>query len=250
MNFVVTIVLSFLLHCMLVLFLIVVPVYTKVQLPQNQVLMVNLIEEQRPQRYKVKKTEKPKKPREEPEIEPPEPEEQPTLALPKETPKKRPKPTPKPTPQPTKKPKPTVKPKPKTRVAKKKASDATSSEKRSTKGSAKGKKVSVTTATDQSGIIFPFSWYSDRIQDLTDSNWKNPKVNLKRGEKLITTVKFTILRSGDITGLEVVKKSGNIIFDMAAIRAVKESSPYPSLPPLYMNKTLTVTMDFIYYPQK
>lgn len=44
------------------------------------------------------------------------------------------------------------------------------------------------------------------------------------------TIKFIIKRNGDITNVEIEESSGNFSLDMAALRAVKNSSPLPPLP--------------------
>ncbi|MBN1150639.1 TonB C-terminal domain-containing protein [candidate division WOR-3 bacterium] len=44
------------------------------------------------------------------------------------------------------------------------------------------------------------------------------------------TIVFTINRSGDISGAQIQESSGSSSLDLAALRAVKNSSPFPPLP--------------------
>jgi len=245
---------------MMIITLLIVPVFTRQSLPDNQVFMVNLIDEQKTVKYQPPKSQKAEKPPVREEIEPPEPEEpdeeEPELSIPKVTPEPTKKQTPVPTPKPTKKatpkptPKPTKKPEPqKTEIKTEARGDkGTDSEKETTTGT----KGSVSIDTGQRGIEFPFSYYTKQIRDLVYFNWNNPLVDLKKGEKITASVKFIIRENGEIEKTKISKTSGNVIYDMAAIRSVKQSSPCPPLPlPYLMNfKTLTVTMDFTYSPQE
>ncbi|MBU1628092.1 TonB C-terminal domain-containing protein, partial [bacterium] len=91
--------------------------------------------------------------------------------------------------------------------------------------------------------------YGNTIKDIIYNNWNNAFVDLKMGEKIVATVRFTILRSGQIKDIKIEKTSGNDVYDLAGIRAIKYSNPFPSLPPYFKNDLLILHFDFTYSPQ-
>ena len=64
MNFIGTIFLSVILHCLLILSLLIMPAYTRKALPENQIFMVNLVEEKKTVKYVPPEPKKPEKTKE------------------------------------------------------------------------------------------------------------------------------------------------------------------------------------------
>ena len=73
------------------------------------------------------------------------------------------------------------------------------------------------------------------------ANW-----NERPGPVGLTTVRFTIQRSGDITNVAVEKSSGNPVLDTNAQRALLLTRQLPPLPAAFPNPTLTVFLNFEY----
>jgi protein TonB len=57
---------------------------------------------------------------------------------------------------------------------------------------------------------------------------------------------FQIGRDGQITGLAIEKTSGNSLYDLAALRAITEASPFPPLPEDFRGPWLRVHLGFGY----
>lgn len=120
------------------------------------------------------------------------------------------------------------------------------------------------------GLIYPYGYYSPagaspqplslspvniQIKDLSpwaervlkkiEGNWIIDPA-LSRDLKTTISVSVTITKSGDITGVEVIKSSGEKMLDLSAVDAVKKSIPLPSLPILYPSNFIVITIEFEY----
>ncbi|HXI11551.1 MAG TPA: TonB family protein [Thermoanaerobaculia bacterium] len=87
---------------------------------------------------------------------------------------------------------------------------------------------------------FPFTPYIERMVALVGTRWFRPQGK----SDLLATVYFSINRNGTITDIKLEKSSGDEVFDLAARRAVIESSPLPPLPFGYSDKFLGVHLSF------
>ena len=87
---------------------------------------------------------------------------------------------------------------------------------------------------------FPYTIYIDRMKTLIGQHWFRPQA--ARGVGM--TVQFVIDRDGTIRDVVPETPSGNTVFDLAAQRAVLESSPLPPLPFGYSGTYLRVHLTF------
>lgn len=94
--------------------------------------------------------------------------------------------------------------------------------------------------TGLEGGDFPYTIYIDRMKTLIGSHWFRPQT----GAMSTATVYFVIQRDGAIQEAKVETPSGDPTFDRAAIRAVLETSPLPSLPFGYNGTYLGVHLTF------
>jgi protein TonB len=85
---------------------------------------------------------------------------------------------------------------------------------------------------------FKFGYYLDQILSAIDARWARPPL----GDKVQCTISFRIQRDGSITELTVARSSGYNSFDLAALRAVQNASPFPPLPRAYRNDSLGVNL--------
>lgn len=90
------------------------------------------------------------------------------------------------------------------------------------------------------GGDFPYTLYLDRMRTLIGMRWVRPPVTSPRA----TVVYFRIQRDGSIVSPDHSAKSGDGLFDRAALRAVVEASPLPPLPPGYSGSYLGVHLTF------
>jgi protein TonB len=85
---------------------------------------------------------------------------------------------------------------------------------------------------------FKFGYYLDQLLSAIDARWARPPL----GDKVECTIGFRIQRDGSIAELTVARSSGYNSFDLAALRAVQNASPFPPLPRAYRNDSLGVNL--------
>ncbi|HXU34169.1 MAG TPA: energy transducer TonB [Thermoanaerobaculia bacterium] len=109
------------------------------------------------------------------------------------------------------------------------------------RGSAAGTAAGTSPFGDRIASIdpdFTYGYYIEQLLRQIDAKWTPPQA----GTNIRTIVRFRILRRGDIDQLDVAESSGLNAFDLAALRAVQNASPFPPLPASYRNPTLNVTL--------
>jgi protein TonB len=85
---------------------------------------------------------------------------------------------------------------------------------------------------------FKFGYYIDQLLSAIDSKWNRPPL----GNDVKAVLSFRIQRDGSLTDLQVAQSSGYNSFDLAALRAVQNASPFAPLPRAYRNDSLGVTL--------
>jgi len=91
---------------------------------------------------------------------------------------------------------------------------------------------------------FPYAWYLSIIQGKVSSHWRQPSSRLITQDQLSTQVSFRIRRDGSAELVTVRRSSGLPNVDQSAVKAVRDSTPFPPLPDDYMEDHLDVTIDF------
>jgi len=87
-----------------------------------------------------------------------------------------------------------------------------------------------------------FGPYMRELQRRIKRNWHPPR----RDESKHVQVLFKLSKKGDLLRLNISKSSGNIEIDDAAIKAVKMSAPFRSLPPEYKGNDIDIQFTFDY----
>jgi TonB family protein len=90
---------------------------------------------------------------------------------------------------------------------------------------------------------FPFAWYLRTIQTKITERWAPPPGS-REGQRVV--VVFEIGRDGRASNLTLEKPSGNAAYDLAALRAVADASPFPPLPAEFKEPLLRVHLGFHY----
>jgi protein TonB len=85
---------------------------------------------------------------------------------------------------------------------------------------------------------FKFGYYIDQLLSAIDAKWARPPL----GDGVRAVISFRIERDGSLTDLEVSESSGYNSFDLAALRAVQNASPFPPLPRAYQHDSLGVNL--------
>ncbi len=110
-------------------------------------------------------------------------------------------------------------------------------------GTASGTKVSGVglPSTGSSQQDFKFSWYLALVRDKISQNWRaSPDAPDAR-----VRVIFTVNRSGWVGDVNVVEDQTKCTygFKLSAIRAIRSSNPFPSLPDDFAKQTLEFSVD-------
>ncbi|MCE2902422.1 MAG: energy transducer TonB [Gemmatimonadaceae bacterium] len=95
------------------------------------------------------------------------------------------------------------------------------------------------------GIEFPFPGYLQNIVRQIALNW-SPR---RTSAALVTEIKFLIRRDGTVVGIEVVKRSGDRLYDldaMGAVEAVGATRSFGALPSGWADDVLVVYFTFDY----
>jgi TonB family protein len=87
--------------------------------------------------------------------------------------------------------------------------------------------------------------YYDRIWGLIRSSWYLPE-GVAKEDRLLTVVGIRIAPDGVIERSWIERGSGNDYYDQSALRAIRRSSPLPSLPKDLGNEPLEVGINFRY----
>ncbi|MES2522211.1 MAG: TonB C-terminal domain-containing protein [Gemmatimonadota bacterium] len=110
---------------------------------------------------------------------------------------------------------------------------------------AEGGKGADVANVDIKGIEFPYPGYLSNILRQLASKWQ-PK---SASPALRTEVKFMIRRDGSVAGMEIVRKSGDYIYDtdaVGAVEAVGSTRGFGPLPAGYADDVLVVYFTFDY----
>lgn len=91
---------------------------------------------------------------------------------------------------------------------------------------------------------FPFAYYLTILQNRVQNNWNPPYQTSTQQEKMSTIVGFQVLRTGKIANISVEKSSGRYLYDQAAQRAVYSANPLPPLPDEFNGEFLSVHIEF------
>jgi len=88
---------------------------------------------------------------------------------------------------------------------------------------------------------FKFPPYLAIIRERIEQNWNPPP----GGRNMRVKVLFSILRSGRVGDSKLEQSSGNTYFDLAAMRAIQSSSPFPALPEGFYQEAVMFSVDLM-----
>jgi len=78
----------------------------------------------------------------------------------------------------------------------------------------------------------PFILYTQEVKQRVKQSW----IVAEHKSGLTAVVRFGILANGEVVGVELVERSGDIVFDESAMRAVRKANPLPPPPEAYRNE--------------
>jgi protein TonB len=89
--------------------------------------------------------------------------------------------------------------------------------------------------------------YMRMLKDKIENIWKYPAGAAHRGISGDLYIKFSIQKDGRLGEVQLVKTSGFIDLDEAAMKALQEAAPYWPLPDDWEGNELPITGHFIYF---
>ena len=104
---------------------------------------------------------------------------------------------------------------------------------------------------DETGITFDttevaLSGYMGRLKHKIENAWVYPYSALKDGIYGDLKISFVIRRDGTLGEVRVVRTSGHVVLDEAALEALRAAEPFWPLPELFPKEALLINGRFIY----
>ena len=104
---------------------------------------------------------------------------------------------------------------------------------------------------DETGITFDttevaLSGYMGRLKHKIENAWVYPYSALKDGIYGDLKISFVIRRDGTLGEVRVVRTSGHVVLDEAAMKALRSAEPFWPLPELFQKEALLINGRFIY----
>jgi TonB family protein len=103
----------------------------------------------------------------------------------------------------------------------------------------------VTILTPTGGV--DFNPYINKMSKAVKQKWYANMPDVARtGQSGKTIVQFQILRNGKAEKFSIAVSSGSDVLDKAAIKGIRDSSPFEPLPPAFKGGFIALRMDFLY----
>ena len=93
---------------------------------------------------------------------------------------------------------------------------------------------------------FRYIGYFTNIRKTIELIWTYPVIAGKEGKQGVVTLEFTILKTGEVKRIKILKTSGYKILDTTIVEAIQEASPFPALPKTFKKEQLTIEGNFSY----
>ncbi len=91
-----------------------------------------------------------------------------------------------------------------------------------------------------------YTSYLKGLKQRIELGWEYPPTARRDGIQGQLLMKFTILKSGKVADVEVLKSSGYPMLDDAAKKALFDASPFNPLPDSWKKEAFTITGNFVY----
>jgi protein TonB len=91
-----------------------------------------------------------------------------------------------------------------------------------------------------------YAAYMRRLKEAIESAWQYPADASRRGIQGDLNISFTINKNGTLKGIDVLRTSGQRSLDDAAVRSIKDASPFWPLPDDWGKDEFTVKGHFVY----
>lgn len=91
---------------------------------------------------------------------------------------------------------------------------------------------------------YDISPWAEKVVNKIQTNWVIPSSEMRL--KGLVGISVTVEKNGELTSIQMVSSSSVQQLDVAALRAVRMSSPFPSLPDDFPNNNLEAYLEFVY----
>ncbi len=108
-----------------------------------------------------------------------------------------------------------------------------------------GQGVSIGSGTGEGNVN---SWYIRQVEQRVGQNWLQTSLG-DPSAQVQTVASFVVTSSGRITDIEIEKESGIRSIDLAVMRAIQASNPFPPLPGEFRGKSVRFQAVFVYPPK-
>jgi len=93
---------------------------------------------------------------------------------------------------------------------------------------------------------YKYMAYFAHMKEKIEMAWVYPQAAQQMGQQGMVTLRFTVMKSGQVHNVSVIRTSGYQLLDRYAMKAVKEAHFNP-MPAHWPDKQLTISANFIYY---
>jgi protein TonB len=92
--------------------------------------------------------------------------------------------------------------------------------------------------------------YFNKIKQSIELQWEYPEVALRYGLQGRLALEFTIVSTGQLERLRIIRSSGSEVLDDEALRAIKAAAPFPPIPPWIKTNPLTISASMEYHDNR
>lgn len=82
--------------------------------------------------------------------------------------------------------------------------------------------------------------YMTKIKRQIELVWTYPTLAIERGEQGTLILQFTIVSTGQLKGVKIIRSSGSKILDNSAVEAITTAAPYPVFPKEWKEEEITI----------
>jgi protein TonB len=93
---------------------------------------------------------------------------------------------------------------------------------------------------------YKYYGYNTRLREKIESVWNYPYEAVQKGIYGDLVIRFTILKSGKLGEVRLIRTSGYTMLDDAAMKALRDAAPFWPLPDEWKEDAYTITGHFVY----
>jgi protein TonB len=93
---------------------------------------------------------------------------------------------------------------------------------------------------------YKYYGYNTRLREKIESVWNYPYEAVQKGIYGDLVIQFTILKSGKLGAVRLIRTSGYTMLDNAAMKALRDAAPFWPLPDEWKEDAYTITGHFVY----